>query len=399
MDAEGLVVRRRLYSASALCCTFLVIEVIGGYLSGSLAVLSDAAHLFADLASFGVAIIAAHLASLPTTEMHTFGLKRAESLAALLSMISLALVSIALAVEAIRRLLTPHPVDGKLMTGIAAIGVMVNVALALVLGVENHVHLPGHSHGGCSASSHDHQHDADHHHEAEKTSHDHSHDNGNTFLPNNTQNNCHHDHSHNHASDESTKLISQGTAATYNHQQVLHSDEVPQVPEKPIRNINLHAAYLHVMGDLAQSIGVLISGIAIWINPDWHIVDTICTLFFCVLVFYSTLGVLRSSISVLLEEVPPHISWKQVFEAIQGVEGVTNVHDLHIWSISHGTPTMSVHCTSLQDPQLALERIYHVCRRMGIQHATIQIQTVEGECVSCSMQDPCNDEIKMELMA
>jgi Co/Zn/Cd efflux system component len=150
---------RKLYTASALCCVFLVVEVSGGLIAGSLAVLSDAAHLFADLAGFAVAIAAAHLAALPTTDQHTFGLKRMESLAALFSMVCLAMVSVGLAWEAVRRLLAPpdEGVDEKLMSGIAMIGVLVNIILAFVLG-EHHVHMPG---GGGHA--HDHEHGSESH--------------------------------------------------------------------------------------------------------------------------------------------------------------------------------------------------------------------------------------------
>ena len=164
-----VMVVRRLKIASFLCLTFLIVEVTGGYLAGSLAILSDAAHLLADLAAFLVAIVASHLASLPSTDLHTFGLKRMESLAALFSMISLALVSVGLALEAVRRLVQPpeEPVDGQLMSGIATIGVVVNVVLAFVLG-EHHVHMPG-------ASPCEQQHDHDH---------SHSHDNNNNHHPN-----------------------------------------------------------------------------------------------------------------------------------------------------------------------------------------------------------------------
>ena len=103
-----------------------------------------------------------------------------------------------------------------------------------------------------------------------------------------------------------------------------HHHHPPTVSTKRrVRNINLQAAYLHVLGDLAQSVAVLIAGLVIWWKPTWQVVDPICTLLFCALVFYSTLGVLRSSISVLLEEVPPHVSWRDVHDDIQAVEGVT----------------------------------------------------------------------------
>jgi len=399
-DQQSDVIRR-LVTATWLCFAFLIVEVIGGYLAGSLAIMSDAAHLFADLASFGVAIVAARLASLPATDQHTFGLKRAESLAALLSMLSLAVVSIMLALEAIRRLYeNKGVVDGKGMSLIAGIGVLVNVALAFVLGVENHVHMPGshdHDHGhGEEDDDHHHGHGhGDDRHDVPKNnhhdSHNHSHNqdcDGHNHDKHNGEEEHHHNHNH-HAGSEHAKLLDSNSNVGDYH--AAHKDGCHST--KKHRNINLHAAYLHVMGDLAQSVGVLIAGLVIWYHPDWHIIDPICTLIFCAFVFYSTIGVIRTSISVLLEEVPANINWTDVFSSIQRVEGVDNVHDLHIWSISHGKPSLSVHCSTKGDPNLVLKEIDTVVKKHGINHSTIQIQTSETACLTCLQA--CNNEESM----
>ena len=369
--------------------------------------------LFADLASFAVAIAAAHLAALPATDQHTFGLKRTESLAALLSMISLALVSIYLAVEAIRRLVRrDSDVDGKLMSGVAGIGVLVNVALILILGVDNHVHLPGahdHAHDhdhGCSSDNDGHSHGHDHH-GTEKHDHDHSHDNhGQSTTSTNHEHSHDHreeahshehtihehehtsnNHNHDHHHEENEKLLAQQKKPSSYH--ALHSDELAPSGhsdnKKPIKNVNLQAAYLHVFGDLMQSLGVLIAGLAIWYNPKWTIVDPICTLFFCAIVFYSTLGVLRHSLSVLLQEMPPELSWKTIYNSIETVGGVQNVHDLHVWSISQGEPALAVHCScdDATSPQDAMKQITERLNKQGIHHITIQIQQGNGDCITC----------------
>jgi cation diffusion facilitator family transporter len=470
-SAQRADVLRRLYFASILCFTFLIVELFGGYFSRSLAILSDAAHLFSDLASFAIAIIASHLASLPTTDQHTFGLKRSESLAALFSMLSLAIVSIGLAFEAIRRLyINETPVDGKLMSGVATIGVFVNVILAAVLGVENHVHLPGSDHSHDHAhDSDEHDHEIDHHHdsnanhshhhdheridiknydhahgnrhhdhddiseECDDDNHSHNHDHDSVGSHDHNRNHCHdhhsdgshrdddhghghghthiphlkesggddhhshsrhssdrshfsdHEHDHHHGgkgmdcvASETTRLLSGGC---HNDDGAEHIDEIPT--GRVQRNVNLHAAYLHVLSDLAQSVAVLIAGIVIWFRPEWRIVDPICTLLFCALVFYSTLSVIRNSVAVLLEEVPPNINWQKMFDEIQNVKGVQNVHDLHIWSISQSIPSLSVHCTTDRDPQQVLSEIYNAVKRQGVKHATIQIQTTVGDCITC----------------
>jgi zinc transporter 2 len=349
-------VLKKLKTASILCFTFLLVEVVGGILAGSLAVLSDAAHLAADLSAFIVAIVGSHIASLPASDAHTFGLKRTESLAALFSMASLMVLSIGLAVEAVRRLYniaaTPgedQAVDGKLMATIAFIGVVVNVILAFVLG-EDHVHMPG----------------ADHNHD-----HDHSHES------------CHH-HGHSHAHEEESALIISCANKNYSSD-VQHIDEVLPTTNKPERNVNLHAAYLHVLADLAQSIVVLIAGLLIWWKPTWQIADPITTLIFSVLVSYSTIGPMRSSLSVLLEEVPPGVQWDEIYDAICQVSGVSNVHDLHIWSISQGQFILSLHATA-EDLEQAYDDIKAICIKRKISHLTLQIQpvTVGGDCVTCT---------------
>ena len=376
--------------------------------------------------------MASYLASLPATQQHTFGLKRTESLAALFSMTSLALVSIWLAYEAIIRIFkTPDAsVDGGLMTVIAGIGVFVNVVLAFVLG-EHHVHLPGggghdHSHDHCSGHSHATEHD---HHQHPTTnnksnngssaatenglghSHTHAHNNSEENQQHAHDENQHassscsgHDHAHSHShhvSPPDIETASENNSETdsllknnhHGHQhghhgsmESLHADEVlpdQTKRDEEQRNINLHAAYLHVLGDLAQSAAVFIAGVVIYFRPDWHIVDPICTLFFCTLVFIMTLKVLRHSIAVLLEEVPPGLNWNEIYTALSRTEGITKVHDLHIWSISHGEPCMSVHCQS-SDPN-ALKKLTKVAQKFGIRHSTIQIQSADGPCITCEV--------------
>jgi zinc transporter 2 len=398
-DLERMNAMNRLKVATVLCLTFFGVEVVGGYLAGSLAVLSDAAHLFSDLASFAVAIFANYLASLPSTSLHTFGLKRSESLAALFSMVSLALVCVWLGVEAVKRLYcmvfwpdlaaSLYEVDGRLMSGIAAIGVSVNLVLAWVLGAEGHVHMPGS--GGCSGDHHGHSH-----------SHSHSHNHGNCNSGKKGQNDHHHGHDHQSSTTTATIYLEEGThgrdcteqssllanssrdESPHRHHQytVEHINEVPPptTPPPPAkrRNVNLQAAYLHVLGDLAQSVAVLVAGIVIWFRPAWIVVDPICTLGFCIAVFHTTLGVVRSSMVVLLEEVPPQINWQSIYRDLTSIPHLTDVHDLHIWCISDGVPSLSLHA-SCDDGHCenALKSITAVCQKYGIVHITAQVRHYE----------------------
>jgi zinc transporter 2 len=258
----GNDVARRLKIASLICATFIAVEVIGGIIAGSLTVLSDAAHLLADLAGFGVALAASHLASLPATEKHTYGLKRVEALAALFSVSRLALVFVVLAVEAARRIylfiIDPSnvkTVDGKVMSAIAAMGVAVNVALAIVLGEGGHVQLPGmelshdHDHDHVH-DNHNHHRDAHHHEDHD----DHHHEEAGLVMKVNPCNTCHsHDHGHNH--DHSQDYHNNHSDNHHNHSDSFHIPPPQKTIESPplLRNINLHAAYLHVIGDLLLS--------------------------------------------------------------------------------------------------------------------------------------------------
>lgn len=311
-------------------------------------------------------------------------------------MVSLAFVSVGLGYEAIRRLVEPpqNGVDGPMMSLIAGIGVFVNVVLAFVLG-EHHVHLPGggghdhdHSHDHGHLDDDDHNRQVSHGHADEEVAGQHNH--------------AGHDHDHSHsdharANSESAMLLSNenGTDLKFFDSFEHHDDDDGEKHRDALhekkRNINLHAAYLHVLADLAQSVAVLIGGIIIWVNPKWHIVDPILTLGFCVLVLYNSLGVLRQSVAVLLEEIPPNVNWQEVFNAICEVPDVYDVHDLHIWCISHGTSALSVHCQSA-DPQ-ALYKINCVILKFGIKHSAIQVQIQEGPCITCDMDGCCTHHL------
>jgi len=242
---ERRKVLQRLKLATLLCVVFFLVEVVGGLLAGSLAILSDAAHLFSDFASFAVAIFANYLASMPSTEFHTFGLKRSESLAALFSMVSLALVCVWLGVEAVRRLYDMtfrrdvveelYSVDGKLMSGIATIGVLVNVALAFVLG-EHHVHMPG-----SGGHSHDHDHGDDEEGGGDRShSHSHGHGHGQSI-----ENIVEEGHSRSHGEPTESSALLKRNSVDDGRLTPEHANEVPppcSPQKKKKRNVNLHAA-------------------------------------------------------------------------------------------------------------------------------------------------------------
>ena len=108
-------------------------------------------------------------------------------------------------------------------------------------------------------------------------------------------------------------------------------------------DVNLEAAYLHVLTDLAQSIGVAIAGFIIWWKPHWQIVDPLCTLLFSIFVVWSTVDLIGRVVGILFEGGPAHIDSEKVKLAIEAIPGVTSVRDLHIWSVSSNSVAMTCH--------------------------------------------------------
>mmetsp|Transcript_34864 Transcript_34864/g.39799 ORF Transcript_34864/g.39799 Transcript_34864/m.39799 type:complete len:175 (-) Transcript_34864:216-740(-) len=141
-------------------------------------------------------------------------------------------------------------------------------------------------------------------------------------------------------------------------------------------------------GSLGRQIKYLVGG-AITVCTDCRS-DRNTFVLFGIVVFDSTMGVIRSSIAIILEEVPPDTDWNTVYEDISKVEGVSQVHDLHIWSISHGVSALSVHCQAT-DPEQALETILGkaVCGKHNIAHPTIQIQqsSSDPDCLQSHNDD------------
>ncbi|KAI7862115.1 cation efflux protein [Spinellus fusiger] len=328
--------KRKLMFATCLALLFFATELIAGYFANSLALMSDAFHLLSDVASFMVALVAIYLAEKPATKRHTYGFHRAEVIAALISVLTIWVLTGYLVMEAIERVKKPQQIDARLMCITAAIGVAVNVVLAYVLG--------GHHHG--------HSHDHDHSH-----GHSHGHDHG---------------HGHSHGSEEEHSLR--------------HSKET---------NINLRAAALHVMGDLLASIGVLISSIVLLFKPSYTIVDPLCTFMFSILVLYTTYHLVKDSLAVLMEGVPGNIEPEAIEKSLSQIPGVVAVHDLHIWTLSPGKSSLTAHITIAGDSELSYDEVlarsqHIVCDMYGVHHSTLQIESDQAGFTSHCRPDICN---------
>lgn len=142
---RGSIQKRFIYSI-VLTSLILVAEVIGGLLSGSLALLSDAAHVFMDIFALVLSFVALKLALRPPDDRHSFGWYRLEVVAALINGASLFVISIGIWIEAVKRFQSPVEVKSTEMLIIAVIGLVVNIVVAFILGGHDHSHDHGHEH-------------------------------------------------------------------------------------------------------------------------------------------------------------------------------------------------------------------------------------------------------------
>uniref|UniRef100_A0A8C8E9N4 Proton-coupled zinc antiporter SLC30A8 n=1 Tax=Otus sunia TaxID=257818 RepID=A0A8C8E9N4_9STRI len=243
--------RRKLCVASVICIFFMIAEI-----AGSLAVITDAAHILVDLTSFLISLFSLWLASKPPTKQLTFGWHRAEILGALMSMIIVWMVTGLLTYLASVRLLHPnYDIDATVMLITSACAVLANILLSLILHQTGH----GHSHGAA------------------------------------------------------------------------------------LSNVSLRAAFVHTIGDLCQSISVLISALIIFFKPEYKIADPICTFVFSIFVLATTITILRDILIVLMEGTSKEFAYDAVKARILAVEKVASVHNLHLWSLTTNQTILSAH--------------------------------------------------------
>jgi cation diffusion facilitator family transporter len=311
---------RKLTWVCVICTIFMIIEIIGGYLANSIAIMSDAAHLLSDLLGFLISIISIYISRKIAKNDMSYGYHRAEIIGALVSIVLIWALTIWLLYEATLRIIVTPKVDGLIMIIISIIGFSFNVIMGLVLAKSG---VP-HSHG---LQGHDHDHDHDHEHELE----------------------------HHHDSDDEEIGL---------HDENEHSNT----------NVNLRASFIHILGDALQNVGVLIAGGIIFLFPTFCIADPICTYIFSIIVGLTTIRILKDCIFVLMEGSPVAVDIEQLEKDLTAIPGVKEIHDLHVWSLSIGKMSLSCHiCTD--DPQKTLKKATKMIqKKYKIDHVTIQVE-------------------------
>jgi len=263
--------------ALALTLAFGIVEAAGGWLAGSLALISDAGHMATDAAGLVVALIAQLIARRPPSRRASYGYARAEVLAAFINALLMLALIVWIAVEAVSRLLVPTPVAGPIVMAVAVGGLAVNVLVAWIL-----------SRAGGS--------------------------------------------------------------------------------------MNARGALLHVFGDLLGSVAALVAGAVIHFT-GWMPIDPLLSIVVALLILRSTWALLRESTAVLMERVPPHLSYEAIGRALAALPGVTGVHDLHVWAMSADRVALSAH-VALADgnawPRTLASAQRMLARDFDIEHVTLQ---------------------------
>ncbi|XP_045332114.1 zinc transporter 2 isoform X5 [Leopardus geoffroyi] len=187
-----------------------------------------------------------------------------------------------------------------------------------------------------------------------------------------------------------TMLITSGCAVAVNiimgltlHQSGHgHSHDTSQQQENP----SVRAAFIHVVGDFLQSLGILVAAYILYFKPEYKYVDPICTFLFSILVLGTTLTILRDVILVLMEGTPKGVDFTAVRDLLLSVEGVEALHSLHIWALTVSQPVLSVHIAIAQnaDAQVVLKAASTCLQgKFHFHTMTIQIEDYSEDMKDC----------------
>jgi cobalt-zinc-cadmium efflux system protein len=260
----------------------MVIEGIGGVLTNSMALISDAGHMVSDVGGLAISLIAVSLACKPPTPERPYGFRRLEILAALINGLVLIIIDTYIIYNSYLRLISPQEVESIGMLVIASGGLIINLV--------------------------------------------------------------------------SVKILSRASK----------------------RSLNIRSAFLHVIADTLGSVGAIIAGLVMYFT-GFYLVDPLIGLLIGIMLIPSIWRLLKESSNILLESCPIDVGVLQVKGELKKVNGVKDAHDLHIWSISSGIYSLSVHlvignmnhgANILKSAKKMLDE------KFGIHHATIQIEEI-----------------------
>ncbi|KAM6181634.1 putative proton-coupled zinc antiporter SLC30A4 [Erethizon dorsatum] len=162
-------------------------------------------------------------------------------------------------------------------------------------------------------------------------------------------------------------------------------------------SLAVRAAFVHALGDLVQSVGVLIAAYIIRFKPEYKIADPICTYVFSLLMAFTTFRIIWDTVVIILEGVPRHLNVDRIREALMKIEDVYSVEDLNIWSLTSGKSTAIVHMQLIPGSSSKWEEVQSKAKHLllhtfGMYRCTIQLQSyrreVDRTCASCQSSSP-----------
>ena len=358
LKVQNQVAMFKLKIISSVCFTFMMIEFIFGYIAGSLAIISDATHLLSDLAGFLISLFSLIVALKPADKNFTFGYHRFEVLGALASILIIWALTVWLLVEAVYRIKHPNPIVGLIMVCIAAGSLVFNIIMNRILAYNPVVNAMDEGLGATKQNK-------------EKEDEN---KNNNEVTMNLNNNNM---------SEGLLVNYKEENAENNNKNNLGMNDEDLEHNLKADDNPVIRAAYIHILGDMIQSTGVLLAAICIYLFQDTHpgvrILDPICTFCFAIVVLCITFPVSRDCFFVLLESTPRDLDIEALYNDLGEIKGVISVHDIHLWNISIGRPSIALHIIC-ENPRETLKTATQTCKDYGIKHCTIQTETKECNC-------------------
>ncbi|KAI6007347.1 cation efflux protein [Pisolithus albus] len=365
---------------------FFFVELIAGYAVGSLALVADSFHMLNDVMSLAVALYAIKLTSRSSMDSrYSYGWHRAEILAALINGVFLLALCFSIAMESLERFVsTPEISNPRLVVIVGSFGLASNIVGLCLF----HEHGHSHDHTFTSRPASVHRMPAD---EVSPTRTIPIKDRSDSFSSM---------YGHPAATRASLVQTAQDIASSTSGRPFSpeSTEETPLLDgslETEYRNapspsavagvkgghahggsMNMHALILHVLGDALGNVGVIATGLVIWLTewPYKHYFDPTISLVITVIIFSSAMPLVRSASFILLQGVPPTISLDAVRQSILNVEGVLSVHELHIWQLSESKIIASVHVMASHNHDFmpVAAEIRKALHHHGIHSSTIQ---------------------------
>ena len=264
----------------------MVVEGVGGLLTNSLALISDAGHMLTHLLALLISLTSIIFASRPPTKRKTFGFYRMEILGALINGVTLLLITAWIFYEVYQRFFEPKEVASLQMLGIAFAGLVVNLVTAFILTGPN------------------------------------------------------------------------------------------------IRSLISRSARIHLLGDALSSVALVLGAFFIYLTSEW-IIDPILSVGICILIIIWSYRLIMESVDILLEAAPREVTYDEVKKALSVIQGVEDVHDLHVWTLTSGMYALSAHVRVREMPlsetvPLLKKLNFLLCQKFKIGHTAIQFECHNG---------------------